>query len=89
MTVIYDQMTVVHVQTVTLMLVMDVRDQMGFVASGRSKGVKLDGPNDWKWTVWGQSGRSAKVDGPEIQKWTVLRKKTVRSEEMILNGLNG
>ena len=46
MTVIYDQMTVVHVQTVTLMLVMDVRDQMGFVASGRSKGVKLDGPND-------------------------------------------
>ena len=32
MTVIYDQMTVVHVQTVTLMLVMDVRDQMGFVA---------------------------------------------------------
>ena len=45
MTVIYDQMTVVHVQTVTLMLVMDVRDQLGFVASGRSKGVKLDGPN--------------------------------------------
>ena len=73
MTVIYDQMTVVHVQTVTLMLVMDVRDQMGFVASGRSKGVKLDGPKDWKWTVLGQSGRSKrlKVDGPEIQNWTV------------------
>ena len=33
MTVIFDQMTVVHVRTVTLMLVMDVRDQLGFVAS--------------------------------------------------------
>ena len=30
-------------------------------------GVKLDGPNDWNWTVQKtESGRTAKVDGPEI-----------------------
>ena len=51
--------------------------------------VKLDGPNDWKWTVLGQSGRSAKVDGPEIQKCMVQREMTIRSEVSNLDGLKG
>ena len=46
--------------------------------SGRSRGVKLDGQYDWKWTVQKtKCGRSAKVDGPEIQKWTVQREMTL------------
>ena len=65
--------------------------------SGRSKGVKVDGPNDSKWTVSGQSGRSkkaqsgrsAKVDGPEIRKWTVQRAKNGRSFGYKLDGPKG
>ena len=65
--------------------------------SGRSQGVKVDGPKVRKWTVMSQtgrskkakSGRSAKVDGPKIQKWTVLKAKTGRSFAIKLDGPKG
>ena len=45
----------------------------------------MDGPGGY------QTGRSKRLkqDGPKDLKWTVQRKKTVRSEEMNLNGLKG
>ena len=48
--------------------------------SGRSRGVKLDGPNDWKWTVLGQSGRSKRLKVDGLRKWTVLKSKSGRSK---------
>ena len=55
-----------------------------FGQSGRSRRL------NWavQTTETGQFKR-LKVDGPEIQRWTVQRKKTVRSEHINLNGLNG
>ena len=48
--------------------------------SERSRGVKLDGPNDWKWTVLGQSGRSKRLKVDGLRKWTVLKSKSGRSK---------
>ena len=63
----------------------------GQLQSGRPRGLKLDGPNDWKWAVLSQSGRSAKKNGLEIKKWTVRKNKTAgskgRSKRLKVDGL--
>ena len=51
--------------------------------------VKVDGPGGLNWTVQTtETGRFKKLKVDGLRKWTVLRKKTVRSEKKILNGLN-
>ena len=50
-----------------------------FDQTGLSIGVKLDGPNDWNWTVMYQTGRSKRVkvvcesgwSGNGLRKWTI------------------
>ena len=65
--------------------------------SGRSRGVKLVGPNDLKCTVLGQSERSKrlKVKGPKGEKldglkernWMVVRNESRRSKRFEVDGL--
>ena len=52
----------------------------GLDQSGRSRGVKLDGPNDLKCTVLSQSGRSKRLKVYGLRKRTVLKSKRGRSK---------
>ena len=70
----------------------------GLGSKWKIRGVKLDGPNDLKWTVARtQSERSVKGDGPERKKldgpkegnWTVIRNESRRSKRLEVDGPKG
>ena len=47
-------------------------------------GVKMN-PNDWKWPVMGETGRSKRPKLDDLRNWTVLKSKSGRSKERKLN----
>ena len=52
--------------------------------SGRSMGVKLDGPNYWKWTFMYQTRRSERLKVNALRKWRNLESESEWSKELVL-----